>query len=147
MTTICEKLYSLTRVDYNKRVKIMEYLLNLAFIDKEFSKTEKMITEDISKALKIKKEDFERLIKTFETFYFQQAANKAISLDKAYEILVSKTNDDNATLKKNYRTLVKKHHPDIISGQGASQNIIDEATKKLQEINEAYEIIKKDRGI
>ena len=27
------------------------------------------------------------------------------------------------------------------------QNIIDEATKKLQEINEAYEIIKKDKGI
>ena len=42
---------------------------------------------------------------------------------------------------------MKKHHPDIISGQGAAQNIIDEATKKLQEINEAYEIIKKDRGI
>ena len=27
------------------------------------------------------------------------------------------------------------------------QNIIDEATKKLQEINEAYEIIKRNRGI
>ena len=36
---------------------------------------------------------------------------------------------------------------DIITGQGASQNIIDEATTKLQEINEAYEIIKKNRGI
>ena len=50
-------------------------------------------------------------------------------------------------LKKNYRNLVKKYHPDIITGQGASQNIIDEATTKLQEINEAYEIIKKQRGI
>ena len=125
----------------------MEYLLNLAFIDKEFSKTEKMITEDISNALKIKKEDFERLISTFEAFYAQQATNKALSLDKAYEILNSNVSDDDATLKKNYRTLVKKHHPDIISGQGAAQNIIDEATTKLQEINEAYEIIKKDRGI
>jgi DnaJ like chaperone protein len=52
-----------------------------------------------------------------------------------------------AILKKNYRNLVKKHHPDIISGQGAAQNIIDEATRKLQEINEAYELIKKDKGI
>lgn len=147
MLVICEKLYSLTRIDYNKRAKIMEYLLNLAFIDKEFSKTEKMIVEDISNALKIKKEDFERLVNTFETFYSQQATNQAISLEKAYEILGSKIGDDNATLKKNYRTLVKKHHPDIISGQGATQNIIDEATKKLQEINEAYEMIKKDRGI
>ncbi|MDZ7817148.1 MAG: TerB family tellurite resistance protein [Aliarcobacter sp.] len=147
MILICEKLYSLTKNDYTKRAKIMEYLLNLAFIDKEFSDTEKMITEDISNALKIKKEDFERLIATFKAFYTQQAASKAISLEKAYEVLESNKDDDNATLKKNYRTLVKKHHPDIISGQGAAQNIIDEATKKLQEINEAYEIIKKDRGI
>ena len=102
MIIICEKLYSLTKNDYNKRAKFMEYLLNLAFIDKEFSKTEKMITEDISNALKIKKEDFERLISTFEAFYAQQATNKALSLDKAYEILNSNVSDDDATLKKNY---------------------------------------------
>ena len=147
MMIICEKLYKLTKNEYVKRVKIMEYLLNLAFIDKEFSQTERMITEDIANALKIEKNDFEKLISTFEAFYAQQATNKALSIEKAYEILESNENDDNATLKKNYRNLVKKHHPDIISGQGASQNIIDEATKKLQEINEAYEIIKKERGI
>ena len=143
---ICNKLYNLTKHEYHKRVKIMEYLLNLAFIDKELSNTEKMITEDISNALKIKIEDFNNLINTFEAFYAQQASNKAISLEKAYEILESNPADDAATLKKNYRSLVKKHHPDIISGQGATQNIIDEATRKLQEINEAYEIIKKDKG-
>ena len=144
---ICNKLYSLTKHDYNKRVKIMEYLLNLAFIDKDFSATERMITEDISNALKIKIEDFNNLINTFEAFYSQQASNKAISLEKAYEILESNPADDSVILKKNYRSLVKKHHPDIISGQGATQNIIDEATKKLQEINEAYELIKKYRSI
>ena len=144
---ICNKLYNLTKHEYHKRVKIMEYLLNLAFIDKDFSPTEKMITEDIANALKIKIEDFNNLINTFEAFYAQQASNKAISLEKAYEILESNPADDAATLKKNYRSLVKKHHPDIISGQGAAQNIIDEATKKLQEINEAYELIKKDKGL
>ena len=144
---ICNRLYNLTKNDYHKRLKIMEYLLNLAFIDKEFSNTEMMITEDISNALKIKMQNFNNLINTFKSFYAQQASNKAISLEKAYEILESKSSDDATTLKKNYRALVKKHHPDIISGQGAAQNIIDEATRKLQEINEAYEIIKKQRGI
>jgi DnaJ like chaperone protein len=144
---ICNRLYNLTKNEYHKRLKIMEYLLNLAFIDKEFSNTEMMITEDISNALKIKIEDFNNLINTFKSFYAQQATNKAISLEKAYEILESKPSDDAVTLKKNYRALVKKHHPDIISGQGASQNIIDEATRKLQEINEAYELVKKDRGL
>jgi len=32
-----------------------------------------------------------------------------------------------------------------MSGRGESQNIIDEATKKLQEINESYELIKRQR--
>ena len=144
---ICNRLYSLTKNDYHKRVKIMEYLLNLAFIDKQFSDAERMITEDISNALKIKIEDFNNLVNRFQSFYTQQASNKALSLEKAYEILESNPSDDAATIKKNYRNLVKKHHPDIISGQGASQDIIDEATRKLQEINEAYELIKKDRGI
>lgn len=144
---ICEKLYKITKNDYKKRVKILEYLLNLAFIDKDFSETEYMITEDISNALKIKKADFEALVNRFETFYKEQSANQALSLDKAYAVLEANASDDDNTLKKKYRNLVKKHHPDIVSGQGASQDIIDEATKKLQEINEAYEIIKKDRGI
>ena len=144
---VCNRLYSLTKNDYAKRHKIMEYLLNLAFIDGDFSDAERMITEDIASALKIEIEDFDRLVQNFVSFYAQQASNNALSLEKAYEVLESSPSDDAATIKKNYRNLVKKHHPDIISGQGAAQNIIDEATRKLQEINEAYELIKKDKGM
>mgnify|MGYP000143707800 FL=1 len=49
-------------------------------------------------------------------------------------------------IKKAYRKLVKEHHPDIVTGQGASQSIIEEATAKLQVINEAYELIKKSKA-
>lgn len=144
---ICDKLYNLTKFEYSKRVKIMEYLLNLAFIDKDFSDTERMITEDIANALKIKAHDFENLVSNFKAFYTQQSNNEALNIQKAYELLEAKQSDDDNTIKKKYRSLVKKHHPDIIAGQGAQQNIIDQATKKLQEINEAYELIKKQRGI
>ncbi|RBQ32125.1 molecular chaperone DjlA [Arcobacter sp. FW59] len=144
---ICDRLYSLTRNDYSKRLKYMEYLLNLAFIDGDFSKQEQEITEDIAQALKIDQKDYLNLITNFENFYKSRANEKALTLEKAYEILESNSNDDEQILKKNYRNLVKKHHPDILEGRGESQNIIDEATKKLQEINEAYEIIKKARGV
>lgn len=144
---ICNRLYLLTKSDYSKRLKYMEYLLNLAFIDGDFSKAEQEITQDIAQALKIEENEYFKLISNFENFYKNRENEKTISLEKSYEILESSPNDDDITLKKNYRNLVKKHHPDIIAGQGASQNIIDEATKKLQEINEAYEIIKKNRAI
>jgi DnaJ like chaperone protein len=144
---ISQKLFKLTKNDYQKRVKILEYLLNLAFIDKSFSEAEQMICEDIATALEIRKNDFNQMVNNFKNFYANQAQNHATTLDQAYIILESTKDDDDKTIKNNYRKLVKKHHPDIISGQGASQNIIDEATKKLQEINEAYEMIKKSRNI
>jgi len=147
LITICNRLFTLTKHDYNKRLKYLEYMLNLAFIDGDFSKQEQEITEDIAQALKIESKDYINLISNFENFYKNRAKQRELSIEKAYDILESSPNDDDSTLKKNYRNLVKKYHPDIITGQGASQNIIDEATKKLQEINEAYEIIKKQRGI
>ena len=142
---LAKNLYSITKYDYQKRIKVLEYLLNLAFIDKDFSNEEEMITKDISNALKIKNIDFENLTTVFKDFYNNQKESSALSLNKAYEILNVSSKDDDSIIKKAYRTLVKKYHPDIITGQGAKQNIIDNATRKLQEINEAYELIKKDR--
>ena len=51
---IAKKYLKLTKNDYSKRIKVMEYLLNLAFIDNDFSKAEFMITEDISNNMEIK---------------------------------------------------------------------------------------------
>ena len=142
---IAQKYLKLTQKEYHKRLKVMEYLLNLAFIDNDFSKAEFMITEDISNSLNIKKTDFENLIAQFEHFYAQKQNIKALSVQKACEVLGVKISDDIGTIKKKYRQLVKQNHPDIITGQGAEQSIINEATAKLQEINEAYELLKKEK--
>ena len=143
---IAQKYLKLSKREYSKRLKVLEYLLNLAFIDNDFSKTEFMITEDIANAMEIKKSDFESMISQFEQYYAQKQNSKQLSLEKAYEILGASASDEMGTIKKKYRQLVKENHPDIITGQGASQSIIDEATKKLQEINESYELIKKERA-
>lgn len=145
--TICQKYFKLTRFDYAKRLRVMEYLLNMAFIDGDFSKAEQMITEDIAKALEIKEADYANLIHKFHSFYTQRANEKVNSLTKAYETLESKAEDDFETIKQNYRRLVKIHHPDIVRGKGGDESIIEIATRRLQEINEAYEIIKKDKNV
>jgi len=124
----------------------MEYLLNLAFIDGDFSSTELMITEDISNTLEIKRADFENMVNQFEVFYKNRAQDKATTLEDAYAILEASKDDDFSSIKKKYRTLVRKYHPDIVTGQGADQTTIDQANTKLQDINEAYEIIKKHLG-
>ena len=44
--------------------------------------------------------DYINLISNFENFYKNRANEKALSLEKAYEILESNPNDDDSTLKK-----------------------------------------------
>lgn len=144
---IAKKYLKLTKREYDKRLKVMEYLLNLAFIDSEFTQTEFMIIEDISNALEINSVDLETLIKRFENYHASQKANKINSIEKAYEILGASKDDSNDEIKTKYRKLVRIHHPDIVTGRGGDEASIEEATRKLQEINEAYETIKKDRGI
>jgi DnaJ like chaperone protein len=141
---IAKKYFELTKRDYVKRLKVMEYLLNLAFIDNEFSKAEFMITEDIANALEIKRADFEKLIAQFEQFYAQREQQKKLTLARAYEVLGLTQGVSFDVVKKEYRRLVREYHPDILMGQGKEQSIIDAATAKLQEINEAYELIKKE---
>jgi len=144
---ICNKYYKLTKSSYEKRLQVMQYLLNLAFIDGDFSNAERMIIEDISKNIKIKENDLNSMINEFTSYYSNKQNDSKLNLDKAYEVIEVDSNIDDKQLKKQYRSLVKKYHPDIVTGKGADQATINEATKKLQEINEAYEIIKKARGI
>jgi len=63
-----------------------------------------------------------------------------------YEVLGLKEGASWDEVKKAYRDLVKKYHPDILMGKGESESIVSEGTKKLQEINVAYENLKEKFG-
>jgi len=144
---ISQKYYKLTKHSYEKRLQVLQYLLNLAFIDGEFSNSERMIIEDIANAIQIKANDFENLVNQFTQYHENKKNDDSLTLQNAYKILEVEESIDNKQLKKQYRALVKANHPDIITGKGANQDSIDIATKKLQDINEAYELIKKSREI
>jgi DnaJ like chaperone protein len=71
----------------------------------------------------------------------------ASAIDSAYQALgVTKDNTD-AEIKKAYRRLVREYHPDKLMGQGLPEAMIKEATERSQEIQTAYDLIKKSRGI
>lgn len=139
---LAQKYRQVTKASYERCIGLMEYLLNLAFIDGEFSKTERMITEDIANALGIKNQDYNTLISKFVQFYANKAREASMNEARAYEVLEIDNNATFQEIKTRYRALVREHHPDILMGKGAKQDIIDKATRKLQEINEAYELLK-----
>lgn len=143
---VAQNYRSITRASNQACIRLMEFLLNLCFIDGEFSKNEQMITEDIAKALGVRESDYQALIARFKDFYARKASENAMNEAKAYEVLGLSQSASFQEIKSKYRTLVREHHPDVLMGKGASQDIIDQATEKLQQINEAYELLKARKG-
>ena len=72
--------------------------------------------------------------------------SSAGALKAAYQALGVKKDNTDAEIKKAYRRLVREYHPDKLMGQGLPENMIKEATERSQEIQTAYDLIKKTRG-
>ena len=65
--------------------------------------------------------------------------------DAAYKILEIEKNATDADVKKAYRKMANKYHPDKVSHLG--EDFQKAANEKFQKVNEAYEKIKKERKI
>ncbi len=74
----------------------------------------------------------------------KQESRRNINL---YEALGCRSTDDNATIKKRYKELVKKYHPDFMQSKNIDESSVEFAKQKVQEINQVYEKIKQQRGI
>lgn len=64
-----------------------------------------------------------------------------------YEILGCKRSDSDDVIRKHYRELVAKYHPDKFIGQNLDKEFIELASRKFQRIQEAYEKIRRERNM
>ncbi|WP_457748707.1 DnaJ domain-containing protein [Sulfurimonas sp.] len=124
--------------------QFMGFLIQLAFADGKVTQSEEEILATIAEAFAFDPNKYHAIFDQFEAM--MKNIHPQATLDDAYKILGVSKNDDMNTIKKAYRKLVRQYHPDIIKSQGKSEDYIKEATAKTQEINQAYEMIKKARG-
>ena len=122
----------------------MGFLIQLAFVDGEVSKSEEEILVTIAEALQIDPKIYHNIFDQFESMI--KNVHPQATIEDAYKVLGVSPNDSLETIKKAYRKLVREYHPDIIKAQGKDENYLKEATAKTQEINSAYEMIKKARS-
>ncbi len=142
--SLVSQLYVLIRRDRAKRQMMMGFLINIAFIDGKVTSAEENLLTKIAAFLHFSSSEFESLMQQFRSSFSGTRVHS--SIDEAYKILDASPSDDMKSIKKKYRALVKKYHPDIIQAQGADEHYVQDATRKIQEINDAYEVIKKEKG-
>lgn len=68
------------------------------------------------------------------------------TLADACKVLGVKPNDDATTIKRAYRKLMSEHHPDKLVAKGLPPEMLEMAKQKAQEIQAAYDLIKKEKG-
>jgi DnaJ like chaperone protein len=138
---VASALYILTRSNQQKRHMMLMFLINLAFIDGSFSHHEERLIMKIAAFLHVSQSELDAMLSRFSQMH--SGATTQSSLEEAYKLLEVQEGDSFENVKKAYRKAIKKHHPDLMKAQGKSDEYIQEATKKVQQINAAYEIIKK----
>jgi DnaJ like chaperone protein len=143
--TVALALNTLIKNDPHKRTQMLQFMVNLAYIDGILSTSEEAMLHRIGWYLQFSDDEFTEMLRQFGSMH--QKSVKESSIDQAYTLLGITKEASNDEIKKAYRALVKIHHPDIIKAQGASDDYIQAATAKVQEINGAYEMIKKSRGM
>lgn len=67
--------------------------------------------------------------------------------NKYYALLNCDENASDQEIKKQYRKLVTEYHPDKIESKGLPEEFIKFANDKFIKIQEAYDYIKKERGL
>ena len=117
-----------------QRTLLIQYLFGVAKADGHVSEQEETIIQRIANYFRISKIEYDQI----KSMFYKDVSN-------AYKILGISNDSSDEELKKAYRKMAVKHHPDKFNQSGEEQ--LKAAKEKFQKIQEAYEQIKKERGL
>ncbi len=123
-------------VNYSTRLEIVHFLFELAKADGEISPEETAVIARIASYMGLTDADYQSLAALFQR---KQDPNWAYT---ALEIAPTASDEE---VKKAYRRMAMKYHPDKVANAG--EEVRQNATEKFRAINEAYEAIKSSRGM
>jgi DnaJ like chaperone protein len=132
VTDVCHQIQA--NMDYSSRLQLMHFLFGIASADGHLSDNELKLIAHIAVNLGISSQDYESI----KAMFIKNA-------DYAYKILEVEPTVSDEEVKRAYREMAKKYHPDKVSYLG--EDFQQAAKEKFQKVNEAYEEIKKQRNI
>lgn len=129
---ICGILTQRTR--YEVRLQLLHFLFGIARSDGSIGNAEVDKIREIAGYLKVGRHDFESIMAMFIK-----------SADNAYKILEIEKSATDEEVKKAYRTMAKKYHPDRVNTE--DEAIKKGAEEKFKEVQKAYEEIQAERSL
>jgi len=131
----------------------MEIQISTAYVDLTLSAAEQRILQTVAKAIGLSSSMLQQLLRRYEaeagfarSRQQSSASSPAQQLSAAYKVLGVDAAVTEAQLKKAYKKLMAQHHPDKLVSQGLPPEMLEVANKKTQDIQAAYELIKRQRA-
>jgi DnaJ like chaperone protein len=122
------------RLDYSYRLEMLHFLFGIAAADGVVGDEEKDVIHRIAGFMSIADSDFQSI----QAMFVSQT-------DASYSILEIESTATDEEVKKAYRRMAMKYHPDKVSHLGDDFKKV--AHEKFRKVQEAYDQIKKERGI
>ena len=128
------------------RELMYDILWDVACADGEVSASERRILEMIVTQLRIRPSLFTE--ECHRRLNEQRSSRRSYSYEPSpYDILGCDSSATDDELRRAYRAQAKKHHPDLLRAQGLPEEMVSRATEQMARINNAWEEIKRARGI
>jgi DnaJ like chaperone protein len=121
------------RMRYESRLQVVHFLFSIANADGHVSSPEVKEIDRIASYLGLQSKDFESI----KAMFFKNP-------DSAYKILEIERTATVSEIKKAYREMVKKFHPDKL--QHMDEVYRNGAEDKFRKVQEAYEQLQKEKG-
>jgi DnaJ like chaperone protein len=122
------------RLDHSSRLQLLHFLFGVSKSDGKVHPREVEIIEKIAGYLGISAKD----IGSIKAMFYEDT-------DAAYRVLEIDASVNDDEVKKAYRKMANKYHPDKVAYLG--EDIRKAAGEKFRKVKDAYETIKKDRGM
>jgi DnaJ like chaperone protein len=130
---VCQRVRE--TMPYPVRLQLLHYLIALAYADGSVDRAEFNLLKRMAHDMGITDQDLGSLSAMFRTG----------DPNAAYEVLEIPPTATDDEVKKAYRRMAMKYHPDKVAQLG--EEVQKAATEKFKKVQEAYETIQKKRGM
>lgn len=125
-----------SNLNYSTRLQLINMLFSIAAGDGAVNTAEINVIRNIAYYMRINDADLTSISAMF---------TKQTNPDWAYQILELSPNCTDDEIKKAYRRMAMKYHPDKVNSLG--EEVRQNATEKFRKVKEAYDYLKEQRGI